>query len=266
MLSWEEIREMAASGICFGAHGVTHPILTNVSADRARREMAAEAGMGREASRFFVILYDRDVSRTLVQGILELLDKAFNILHDRLGEYPRDEIKVVLYSQTAYRDVTQAREWSGGLYDGKIRIPVGGLKTAEEATGLQNILVHEMTHAFLFRMAPTGLPLWFNEGLATTFQGWDPDKVRAWLAGNPAKGLATLSDVDRTLQGRGGNVTAGYVAARLAFDELEELRGFGAVRRIIARVGAGEPFAEVFRDEARLEVAEFQDRWRRGLP
>jgi hypothetical protein len=206
------------------------------------------------------------VPRPLVRGILELLDKAFNILHERLGEYPRDEIKVILYSKPAFRDITQAPDWAGGSYDGKIRIPVGGLTTAEEATGLQNILVHEMTHAFLFRMAPAGLPLWFNEGLATTFQGWDPDKVRAWLAGNPAKGLATLSDVDRTLQGRGGNVTAGYVAARLAINDLEQLRGFGAVRRIIAGVGAGQPFEEVFRDEARMEIAEFQERWRRGLP
>ena len=234
--------------------------------ERARREMAVEAGMGREVSRFFIILYDRDVSRTLVKGVLELLDKAFNILHDRLGEYPRDEIKVILYSKTAFRDVTQAPDWAGGSYDGKIRIPVGGLTTVEQATGLLNVLVHEMTHAFLFRMAPTGLPLWFNEGLATTFQGWDPDKARTWLAENPTKGLETLGDVDRTLGGRGGNVTAGYVAARLAINDLEELRGFGAVRRIIAGVGAGQPFDEVFRDEARMEIAEFQDRWRRGLP
>jgi tetratricopeptide (TPR) repeat protein len=234
--------------------------------DRARREMAVEEGMGREVSRFFVILYDRDVSRALIQGILELLDRAFNTLHDRLGEYPRDEIKVILYSQTAYRDVTQAPDWSGGSYDGKIRIPVGGLKTAGEAAGLQNILVHEMTHAFLFRMAPLGLPLWFEEGLATAFQGWDPVKTRAWLAEHPTNGLATLDDVDRTLRGRGGNVTAGYAAARLAVNDLEEIRGFGAVRRIVAGVGAGEPFEEVFRDEMRMEVAEFQDRWRRGLP
>jgi hypothetical protein len=43
------------------------------------------------------------------------------------------------------------------------------------------------------------------------------------------------------------------------------MRGFGAVRRIIAGVGAGTPFAEVFRDEARVEVSEFEERWRRNL-
>ena len=120
-----------------------------------------------------------------------------------------------------------------------------------------------MTHAFLYRMAPAGLPLWFNEGLATTFQGWDTGKIRAYFSEHPPEGLASLADVDRALRGRGGDVTAAYAAARLAIGELEEMRGFGAVRRIIAGVGAGTPFAEVFRDEARVDVAEFEDRWRR---
>ena len=197
--------------------------------------------------------------------LLPLLDTAFNTLHDRLGEYPRDEIKVILYSRAVFQDITRAPDWSGGAYDGKIRIPVGGLATVEEAVGLLPILTHEMTHAFLYRMAPRGLPLWFNEGLATTFQGWDPAKIRAWFAEHPPQSIATLNDIDRTLQGRGGDVTAGYAAALLAISELEEIRGFGAVRRVITGVGAGQPFEEVFRDEVRLEVAEFQDRWLKGM-
>jgi len=232
---------------------------------RVRRDMAAEEGMERQTSRFFAIQYDRNVPSPLVQGFFKLLDEAFNALHDRLGEYPREEIPVILYSQVTFRDVTRAPDWSGGLFDGRvIRIPVGGLSTVEEATDLLSILNHEMTHAFLYRMAPEGLPLWFNEGLATTFQGRDPARIRAWFAEHPPEGLATLDDLDRALQGRGGNVTAAYAAARLAISDLEEMRGFGAVRRIIAGVGAGQPFEEVFRDEARLSVAEFQDRWSRS--
>jgi hypothetical protein len=71
--------------------------------------------------------------------------------------------------------------------------------------------------------------------------------------------------VDRALQGRNGDVTYGYAAARLALADLEEMRGFGAVRRLIAGVGAGGSFEEVFRDEMRAEVAEFEERWRKGL-
>ena len=243
--------------------GGSHALAEKIA--RGRREMDAEEGMERESSRYFIVLYDRDVPRPLVQDFFRLLDRAFDTLHDRLGDYPRDAITVLLYSQVAFRDVTLAPDWVGGTYDGKVRIPVGGLKTGTEASMLMKVLVHEMTHAFLHRMAPAGLPLWFNEGLATTFQEWDPAGIRRWFAEHPPEGLATLGDLDRTLRGRGGNVQAGYAAARLAVQEMEDLRGFGAVRRIIAAVGAGTPFEEAFRDEMRLDLAEFEERWRKGL-
>jgi peptidoglycan/xylan/chitin deacetylase (PgdA/CDA1 family) len=44
MLSWEEIREMSAAGIEFGAHTLTHPDLTRLPADR----LQGEIGGGRE--------------------------------------------------------------------------------------------------------------------------------------------------------------------------------------------------------------------------
>ena len=249
---WEE------AAVAGGSHALAGKI------ERGRREMDAEAGMDRESSRFFVVLYDRDVPERLVKDLFGILDQAFNTLHDRLGEYPRDEIKVILYSRVAFRDITRMPDWAGGAYDGKIRIPVGGLTTVQEASGLLDILVHEMTHAFLHRMAPQGLPLWFNEGVATTFQGWDPARIRAWFAEHPPEGLASLAALERALRG-GGDVQAAYAAARLAVADLEELRGFGAVRRVISGVGEGRPFAEVFLDEMRLEVGEFEERWARGL-
>jgi len=252
------VGEWEAAAKAGGSHALAAKI------ERGRREMAAEEGMQRESSRYFLILYEPEVPRELVRGFFAALDQAFDVLHDRLGEYPRDEITVILYARSAFSNVTQAADWVGGLYDGKIRVPVGGLKTVEEATGLHGILVHEMTHAFLFRMAPAGLPLWFNEGLATAFQGWDTAKIRAFFSEHPST-LASFADVERALQGRGGDVTAAYAASRLAIGELEEMRGFGAVRRIVAGVGAGVAFADVFREEERLEVAEFEERWRRGL-
>ena len=250
---WEE------AALAGGSHALAGKI------DRARREMAAEAGMGQESSRFFVVLYDREVPQALVKDLFGMLDEAFDVLHDRLGEYPRDEIKVILYSRVAFHDITRMPDWAGGAYDGKIRIPVGGLANLREAAGLLEILVHEMAHSFLHRMAPQGLPLWFNEGLATTFQGLDPAQIRAWFAERPPEGLATLADLDRWLRGRGGNVQAAYAAARLAIADIEDSRGFAAVRRIIAGVGEGRPFAEVFSEEVRLDVAEFEERWAKGL-
>lgn len=236
--------------------------------DSGRREMAAEEGMGRETSRYFVVLYEPGVPRDVVRAFFKDLDEAFDLLHDRLGEYPRNPITVLLYAGADYRSLTGAPTWSGGVYDsydGKIRIPVGGLSTPEETSRLRSVLTHEMTHAFVFQMAPVGLPRWFHEGLAKTIEGWDPERIRAAFREHPPAGLATLDELERALEGRGADVTAGYAAARLALAELEELRGFGAIRRIIAGVGAGEAFAEVFREEMRLDLAEFEERWRGGL-
>jgi len=39
MLKWEEIREMSANGVSFGAHTVTHPIMTRISKEAAEEEM-----------------------------------------------------------------------------------------------------------------------------------------------------------------------------------------------------------------------------------
>lgn len=41
VLSWDEIREMAKNGITFGAHTVSHPILTRVPLEQAREEIVA---------------------------------------------------------------------------------------------------------------------------------------------------------------------------------------------------------------------------------
>lgn len=40
MLTWEEIREMRAKGITFGAHTLDHPHLTRISPEEARRQIA----------------------------------------------------------------------------------------------------------------------------------------------------------------------------------------------------------------------------------
>jgi peptidoglycan/xylan/chitin deacetylase (PgdA/CDA1 family) len=39
MLTWDEVREMAAAGIGFGGHTRTHPILSRVTPERAREEI-----------------------------------------------------------------------------------------------------------------------------------------------------------------------------------------------------------------------------------
>lgn len=57
MLTWDQIREMGSNGIDFGAHTVTHPILSNIGPEQLRSEIAEskaqiEEKTGREVKTF----------------------------------------------------------------------------------------------------------------------------------------------------------------------------------------------------------------------
>lgn len=57
VLSWEDVRDMDNSGIAFGSHSVTHPILTKLSAQQAWEEIrqskkSVQERLGKEATTF----------------------------------------------------------------------------------------------------------------------------------------------------------------------------------------------------------------------
>ena len=62
--------------------------------------------------------------------------------------------------------------WSAGAFDGKIRVPVQGV--SQNIDQFDQILVHELTHAMIYAVAPRGVPAWLHEGLAGYFEGRDP--------------------------------------------------------------------------------------------
>ncbi|MGH7150961.1 MAG: tetratricopeptide repeat protein, partial [Planctomycetota bacterium] len=141
--------------------------------ERVKRDLALEAGYSREGSIHFDFRYDVERS-DLVKGagvLAGMLDEAWEAVALELGEYPTERHQVVLYAGQTFREVTGTGEYVGGLFDGRIRVPVGSLFRQRES--LPPVLRHEVTHAFLHRMAP-GLPVWAGEGLAQRLEGRDP--------------------------------------------------------------------------------------------
>ena len=74
MLRWPQIREMAAAGITFGAHTVTHPILSRLPEQDARRELADSKRRIEEETRSPVTLLAYPVGRRMdySPAVLEL--------------------------------------------------------------------------------------------------------------------------------------------------------------------------------------------------
>lgn len=94
------------------------------------------------------------------------LDEQFTRVSEELGCSGGDRLVAIVQSREAYHKTTDAAEWSGGQYDGRIRIPVAGPAMDPQ---LQRIFAHESTHACL---SMTGhWPAWLQEGLAQKLSG-----------------------------------------------------------------------------------------------
>ena len=77
-------------------------------------------------------------------------------------------IDVVLYSPEQFKTVTRLPAWAVGIYDGRIKVPLGG--TSASADDLERVLEHELVHAIVAAIAGPTVPAWLNEGLATALE------------------------------------------------------------------------------------------------
>ena len=132
--------------------------------DKTRRELALETRMDKGYSSRFSLTYDSEFKSLLAGKILDVLETAYNRVGVDLGYFPEARVQVLLYTKKDFRELTAGPDWSGGLYDGKIRIPLGG--ATEMTPLLRNVLVHEYTHVVVYEMTKGNCPTWLNEGVA----------------------------------------------------------------------------------------------------
>ena len=132
--------------------------------EKLRREVTVEKTMDRGYSSKFVISYDADSTSDLSGDVLSTLEDAYSNVGRDLSTFPTGRITVILYTKKDYKSVTAGPDWSGGLYDGKIRLPIGGAQVLTDQ--LKSVLFHEYTHVVVQEITHGNCPTWLNEGLA----------------------------------------------------------------------------------------------------
>ncbi len=132
--------------------------------EKVRRELAVEKEMEKEYGGHFVITFEGDENQYLGSEVLDVLEDAYNWIGSQLDHYPEQRVTVILYSRRQFSELTNSPEWAGGLYDGKIRLPVGGISTV--GAQVQGLLYHEYMHVVVRDIAGLKVPVWLNEGLA----------------------------------------------------------------------------------------------------
>lgn len=208
--------------------------------DKARREMAVEADMDKRYSSRFDLTYDPGVSTTTARAILDVLESAANQVGSDLGHYPEARVPVAIYRRDDYKTVTASPDWSGGFYDGTIRLPFG---TASEITPqLKAVIFHEYAHVVVYDLTRGNCPVWLNEGIAEIFG-------RSQFASDGRRSdTAMPSGVTinpRSLEGSFGSLSSGQ--ALMAYQQsysmvsyIVKTYGWHRVKEILAALGTGK--------------------------
>jgi len=224
--------------------------------DKLEREARAESGFQRETTAHFVVKSRAagDVERRLV---LQALETARDRVGRELGVVPQERVMVVLYDRQQFGSVTRVHGWVTGLFDGKIRLPVGPLPPRRE---LERLVVHEYGHAAIHYASRGQAPRWLHEGLAQALEGVVPDtmlRVPGHLTLSGVEALVTDPDPVRA--------RAGYDVALWLVQDLLDRGGMTAMRELLRRLASGEPLAVALGRVYALPQAELESQWRRVL-
>jgi tetratricopeptide (TPR) repeat protein len=226
--------------------------------DKVEREARAEAGFQREITPHFVVKWRAAVDADSRRAVLAGLDTARQRVVAQLGEAPRERVTVILYDTAQFQAVARVHGWVTGLFDGKIRLPVGGALPPRRE--LERILVHEYAHAAIHDLTRGRAPRWLHEGLAQALEGAAPDPMLR-VPGRPTLlGVeALLGDADPS------RARAGYDVALWVVQDLLDRGGVPAARRLMLRLARGEAIATAVPAVYGLSLAELEHQWRRVL-
>ena len=211
--------------------------------------------------RHFRVLFEGRNDDALARRAADILEAAYRNVGNTLRTYPTRTINVLLYTEQQFHDITRAPAWSGGSYDGQIRVPTkGALKNPGQ---LERILIHEYVHALVTQLGGRRVPHWVNEGLATRLEPGGLDRSRDVLSRVASR--PSLKDLHDGFRGfTGDNVGIAYATSALAVNRMMNLRGGASGLVILLQdLGRGVPFETAFHRRMGLWYDEFVQMARR---
>jgi tetratricopeptide (TPR) repeat protein len=233
--------------------------------ERIRKEHKTEQDFNRDVTSHFLVKYEGREKIEAGKIVLRILEDAYNEVGRALTYYPDREIQVILYSGQQFQEVTDAPGWSGALFDGKIRIPIGGIE--QETPGLRRMLYHEYTHAVVRAITPR-CPTWLNEGLAQYFEGRDLDAHQKVMLGKLARSgkLPSLSNLEGSFMGLGKNEAVyAYMISLSVVRYLVNDFGLFRVKSVLDELAAGADTGKAISNGFLRSYDEIERGWKRSL-
>lgn len=226
---------------------------------KAELEMEAASSYEEIQSIHFLLRYDGAAAKGLGSKILDTLEAAFRGLQLDLDYYPQETIVVIVYSKTAFRDVTRSPNWVGALNDGKIRVPVSGL--TDVTPDLSRMLKHELTHSFVHLIALDHCPVWFNEGLAQLEEGATTATFGSQLARQFSGGhLPSFKELEASFISLSPDeVVPAYAKSLAGLEFIRDNYGMVEIRQMLREMAANPGIGALIENDLRMPYSDFEN-------
>ncbi len=219
-----------------------------------RKEQDLQSRFRDVRTEHFTALFEAPTDEPLARLAVERLEAAYWRVGKTLGVYPPQPITVVLYTREQFGDITKLAAWSVAVYDGRIRVPIGG--ALEQRDELDRVLSHEFVHAVVAMFGGRTVPAWMNEGLATVLEPAGSEDAEAALTRiDMPPSLSTLHRSFVGLSRRDAEIA--YASAARAVRRLIEQHGAPAVVALLEDLARGVPFASAFHQRIEMRYEDF---------
>lgn len=222
--------------------------------EKLKREQKVMNGYGDQQKVHFKVQFSKDEQTGIENTVLDILEEAYRTIGSDFNYYPPSSITVILYNEKGFFDVTRAPGWAGGLYDGKIRIPIKGIEGQDVL--LKRILFHEFTHALVVSISPR-CPVWLNEGLAEYFS----EDEELLTLGRQIGQLIPLKFLEKGFPADPRAVAVAYLESYTAVSDLIEKYGLFRVKECLDALNKGDSLSDAFRTIFGVTYEEFASKW-----
>lgn len=203
--------------------------------NRVEKEVSGDRSNERLYGIHFALRYEGEtVPSEVARRMVEAMDREFVRISEQIGCPASERIVAIVQSRQAYLKSTDAAEWSGAQYDGRIRFSlVEGERIGDQT---RRIFAHEIVHACLATLGRW--PAWLHEGLAQKLSGetLSSAAARQLETLKKAHALPRLENLSQDWSRMDAeHARIAYRLALQAVDLLYQRYGNAAIRNIVNR-------------------------------
>jgi tetratricopeptide (TPR) repeat protein len=262
--SLHRLEEAVSAWDSFRRLGGSDPAL-DARLDRARRELSIRQPQRVRTSDRLLLYTDASISEAVTDRVEEHLEAELETLRRFFASDEQvDTQVVVLYDGRGYFSLVSIPTWVSGVFDGKIRVSLES--PARWSAELAGVLSHELAHSYLRAVSRGRAPAWLHEGLGQWFAGERLPRrdLGSWFSRQKVR---SIGEMDAFLAHRTDREGARdvYLEALGLTQFLIEERGTGAVRCLVADLGAGIPFEEAVRRQTAWTGEQLVSHWKAAI-